>query len=76
MKRRETNPANARSVGSVSAAPAADATDTRRAEGVGPPAHEAIARRAYELYLERGAEPERDIEDWLQAEAELRDRRQ
>ena len=79
MKRRETNEtnaANARGVGSVAAAPAADASDTARAEGVGPPAHEAIARRAYDLYLERGAEPGRDVEDWLQAEAELRVRRQ
>lgn len=76
MKRRETNAADARSVGGMAAAPAADASDTGRAKGVGPPAHEAIARRAYELYLERGAEPGRDVEDWLQAEAELRERRQ
>ena len=30
-----------------------------------------IRRRAYELYVERGGEPGRDIEDWLQAEREL-----
>ena len=30
-----------------------------------------IRRRAYELYVERGEEPGRDIEDWLQAEREL-----
>ena len=30
-----------------------------------------IRRRAYELYLERGEEPGRDLEDWLQAEREL-----
>ena len=29
-----------------------------------------IRRRAYEIYLERGAEPGRDLEDWLQAERE------
>ena len=32
---------------------------------------EAIARRAYELFQQRGAEPGHEIEDWLQAEAEL-----
>lgn len=32
---------------------------------------DAIAQRAYELYLERGAEPGRDVDDWLQAEREL-----
>ena len=30
-----------------------------------------IRRRAYEIYLERGAEPGREMEDWLQAEGEL-----
>ena len=35
------------------------------------PAREEITRRAYEIYLERGEEPGRDLEDWLQAEREL-----
>ena len=30
-----------------------------------------IRRRAYEIYLERGEESGRDLEDWLQAEGEL-----
>ena len=30
-----------------------------------------IRRRAFEIYLERGCEPGRDLEDWLQAEREL-----
>ena len=30
-----------------------------------------IRRRAYEIYLERGSEPGRELEDWLQAEREL-----
>jgi Zinc-binding dehydrogenase/Protein of unknown function (DUF2934) len=30
-----------------------------------------IRRRAYELYLARGAQPGRELEDWLQAEREL-----
>ena len=31
-----------------------------------------VARRAYELYLARGCEHGHDIDDWLQAERELR----
>jgi hypothetical protein len=31
-----------------------------------------IRRRAYEIYLERGRLPGRELEDWLQAEYELR----
>src|ERR1700757_3306999 len=30
-----------------------------------------IRTRAYEIYLARGAEPGRELEDWLQAEREL-----
>ena len=30
-----------------------------------------IRRRAFEIYLERGSEPGRDLEDWLEAEHEL-----
>ncbi|MCC7415658.1 MAG: DUF2934 domain-containing protein [Acidobacteria bacterium] len=33
---------------------------------------DAVARRAYELYLERGGDHGRDIDDWLRAERELR----
>jgi len=36
-----------------------------------PPARDEIARRAYELYLERGGQDGHDVEDWLRAEAEL-----
>ncbi|MGA8871878.1 MAG: DUF2934 domain-containing protein [Candidatus Acidiferrales bacterium] len=32
---------------------------------------EDIARRAYELYVQRGGEPGNDVEDWLRAEKEL-----
>ena len=31
-----------------------------------------IRRRAYEIYLERGGLPGREIEDWVQAESELK----
>jgi hypothetical protein len=32
---------------------------------------EEIRRRAYEIYLERGEQAGRDLDDWLQAEREL-----
>jgi outer membrane protein TolC len=32
---------------------------------------EEIRRRAYEIYFERGEQPGRDLDDWLQAEREL-----
>jgi hypothetical protein len=36
------------------------------------PAYDDIARRAYELYQERGGNEGQDMDDWLRAEAELR----
>ncbi|MGE0402074.1 MAG: DUF2934 domain-containing protein [Kofleriaceae bacterium] len=33
---------------------------------------QAVARRAYEKFLERGGQHGSDVEDWLAAEAELR----
>jgi hypothetical protein len=35
------------------------------------PSTDDIAKRAYELYLQRGSESGYEVEDWLQAEAEL-----
>lgn len=35
------------------------------------PTHGEIEFRAYQMYLERGGEHGRDVEDWLQAEREL-----
>lgn len=35
---------------------------------------DACAQRAYELYLARGRADGRDLEDWLTAERELRER--
>ena len=32
---------------------------------------EEIRRRAYEIYLERGEQPGRELDDWLQGEREL-----
>ncbi|MFI5125766.1 MAG: DUF2934 domain-containing protein [Candidatus Acidiferrales bacterium] len=36
------------------------------------PTRDQIQLRAYELYLKRGGENGRDVEDWLTAETELR----
>ena len=41
---------------------------------IGPnkgPTYDQIARRAYELYAQRGYQHGHDVEDWLQAEREL-----
>jgi hypothetical protein len=38
-------------------------------------APDAVERRAYELFLDRGAEPGHELDDWLRAERELKDRR-
>jgi len=35
------------------------------------PTHDDIAMRAYELFLQRGAQHGQDFEDWLAAEREL-----
>lgn len=35
------------------------------------PSETQVQQRAYELFLERGCEHGRDIEDWLEAEREL-----
>jgi DUF2934 family protein len=35
------------------------------------PTHEQISRRAYQIYLERGARPANELDDWLRAEREL-----
>jgi hypothetical protein len=40
-------------------------------ESTTQPSHEEIAKRSYELYLQRGAVHGFHEQDWLQAEAEL-----
>jgi len=37
----------------------------------GDPTHDEIARRAYQLFEERGGEPGREWENWFRAEREL-----
>src|ERR1700688_842653 len=45
--------------------------DARPVPAPAVPADEEIARRAYELFVERGREHGRDWDDWLSAEREL-----
>ena len=52
----------------LSPAPKARKTTTRTAS---KRTHEQIAKRAYEIYLERGCLPGDPMQDWLQAEQEL-----
>ncbi len=47
-------------------------TPVIQAQGDEAPSLEAIARRAYELFLARGGEDGHDQDDWYQAERELR----
>ena len=50
------------------------ATSTQAETGevsVGNVGDEQIRLRAYEIYLERGEQPGRELDDWLQAEREL-----
>lgn len=53
--------------------PEMKAVKIRVNEAAGP-ADEEVARRAYELYLARGGEHGFDMDDWVQAESELRDK--
>ena len=36
------------------------------------PTHEEIAQRAYEIFLHRGGRKGHDVDDWLEAERQLR----
>lgn len=64
--------------------PRARSADSRRTEtqagrsgarDTEQPAYDDIARRAYELYQQRGGNEGQDMDDWLRAEAELREGR-
>lgn len=50
---------------------AADRSPKARVDGPAISEHD-IACRAYDLYLARGREPGHQLDDWLQAEQELR----
>jgi Protein of unknown function (DUF2934) len=46
--------------------------DSSVRDAAGPEMHEAIRRRAEEIYLRSGRIPGRDLENWSQAEAEVK----
>ena len=46
--------------------------DETTAHAMRIPDHNEIAMRAFEIYLSRGQWPGNDLEDWLQAERQLR----
>jgi hypothetical protein len=46
--------------------------DDPRAHATRVPGHGEIAMRAFEIYLSRGEWPGNDLDDWLQAERQLR----
>jgi hypothetical protein len=46
----------------------AEAAETKVADSA---RHQELRIRAYEIYLERGEQHGRDLDDWLQAEREL-----
>jgi outer membrane protein TolC len=51
------------------------ATNEIRNEARTSDPNDAIARRAYELYEQRGRVPGRDVDDWLQAERDVQQSR-
>ncbi len=64
-------PANSKTKRAEAAA-AANGASTSGPNGSAPVTDADVARRAYALYLARGGEPGHDVEDWLQAERDLR----
>jgi len=46
--------------------------DEHRTEATQAPSHDEIAMRAYEIYLARGAASGSDLDNWLEAERQLR----
>ncbi|HTA18679.1 MAG TPA: DUF2934 domain-containing protein [Polyangia bacterium] len=64
-------PKAASKTGNTGTTSAPRATPTTGNAAAALPSTEDIAKRAYELYLQRGSESGYELEDWLQAEAEL-----
>jgi hypothetical protein len=48
-----------------------ESTPTMPSRGINP-THEDIRRRAHELFLARGGEPGKELDDWLRAERQLK----
>lgn len=72
-QRAATKRAARKTTSSASAAGATMARETGPLPSTAPAINEeAVRTRAYYLYLERGGTPGRELDDWLQAERELR----
>ena len=61
---------NVTEVETLAERPAARAT--RPGNGEWTPPRDEVARRAYEIFLRRGSTPGSDVEDWLEAERQVR----
>jgi hypothetical protein len=57
--------------GSTAAEATSTQAETREVSAGKSAPDDEIRHRAYEIYLERGGEPGRELDDWLQAEREL-----
>lgn len=57
----------------ASATPRARRTRASRTAAAVEPTQEAIAQRAYEIYTRRGGTHGADLDDWLEAERQLRE---
>jgi hypothetical protein len=60
---------------SIATAPAGLATPAEN-DGAFTPSADDVARRAYFTYVDQGCPPGRDVQHWLEAEAELTKERQ
>jgi hypothetical protein len=71
-RQRDREPLN-QIAGTLATVPTATGDTSNQVDGlVLEPTYDEIARRAYQLYEERGGEHGRDQEDWLQAERDVR----
>ena len=57
--------------GSTESQVSSNQAETREVSVGSSEREEQIRLRAHQIYLERGQEPGRDLDDWLQAEREL-----
>ena len=65
------NTTGRKTIKATATAPKSVKAVSAKASGSMPPTFEAVAKRSYEIYLARGAQPGHEVEDWLTAEAEL-----
>ena len=72
-RRRKDQEPLTHNIGTPATVPSATGDSRNAAENLAiEPTHQDIARRAFQLYEERGGIHGRDLEDWFQAERELR----